>query len=81
MTNQVKGFEARKSTGVIPIDLQEDFDILSHGIPSIKLEFTGILPENKTSFANFDKRLSKPRPLNYTVNQRSILGLILFYYL
>ena len=46
LSNQIlKGFEARKSTGMILTDLQKLFDTLDHQILLKKLKYIGFSPE------------------------------------
>ena len=90
LSNQIlKGFEARKSTGMILIDLQKALDTLDHQILLKKLKYIGLSPEivrwlesylkNRNLIVNLEKSLSESGILNCGVPQGSILGHILFY--
>ena len=89
LSNQIlKGFEARKSTGIILIDLQKAFDTLDHQILLKKLKYVGFSPETVRWFESYlknrelivspQKSVSVPGVLNCGVPQGSILGPILF---
>ena len=89
LSNQIlKGFEARKSTGMIFIDLQKAFDTFDHQILLKKLKYIGFSTETVRRFesylksqnliASLEKSLSEPGVLNCGVPQGSILGPILF---
>ena len=90
LSNQIlKGFGARKSTGMILIDLQKPFDTLDHQILLKKLKYIGFSPEtvrwfefylkNRNRIVSLEKSLSEPRVLNCGIPQGSILVPILFY--
>ena len=89
LSNQIlKGFEARKSTGMILIDLQKAFDTLDHQILLKKQKYIGFSTETVRWFESYlkirnlivslEKSLSEPGVLNCGVPQGSILGPILF---
>ena len=89
LSNQIlKGFEARRSTGMIFIDLQKAFDTFDHQILLKKLKYIGFSTETVRRFesylksqnliASLEKSLSEPGVLNCGVPQGSILGPILF---
>ena len=90
LSNQIlKGFEARKSTGMILIDLQKALDTLDHQILLKKLKYIDVSPEivrwfasylkNRNLIVSLEKSLSESGVLNCGVPQGSILGPILFY--
>ena len=90
LSNQIlKGFEARKSTGMILIDLQKVLDTLDHQILLKKLKYIDVSPEivrwfasylkNRNLIVSLEKSLSESGVLNCGVPQGSILGPILFY--
>ena len=56
-----KGFEVRKSTGMIPFDLQKAFDTLDHGILLKKLKYIVFLPETVRSFESYLKKTKSYR--------------------
>lgn len=85
LSNQaLKGFEVRKSTGTILIDLQKAFETLDHVILLKKLEYNGFLPETvrwlesylekQNLILSLNKSLSEPGPLTCGVPQGSILS-------
>ena len=89
LSNQIlKGFEGRKSTGIIIIDLQKVFDILDNQTILKKLKYIGFPPEtvrwfesylkNRNLIVNLEENLSELGVLNCEVPQGSILGSILF---
>ena len=89
LSNQIlKGFEARKSTGMILINLQKLLDTLDHQILLKKLKYVGFSPEtvrcfefylkNRNLIVRLKKSLSEPSILNCGVPQGSILVPILF---
>ena len=89
LSNQIlKGFEARRSTGMIFIDLQKAFDTFDHQILLEKLKYIGFSTETVRRFESYlksqnlivslEKSLSEPGVLNCGVPQGSILGPILF---
>ena len=56
LSNQIlKGFDARKSTGMILIDLQKAFDTLDHQILLKKLNYIGFSPETIRWFESYLK--------------------------
>ena len=56
LSNQIlKGFEARKSTSMILIDLQKAFDTLDHQILLKKLKYIGFSPETVRWFESYLK--------------------------
>ena len=71
LSNQIlKGFEARRSTGMIFIDLQKAFDTFDHQILLKKLKYIGFSTETVRRFesylksqnliASLEKSLSEP---------------------
>ena len=89
LSNQIlKRFEARRSTGMIFIDLQKAFDTFDHQILLKKLKYIGFSTETVRRFesylksqnliASLEKSLPEPGVLNCGVPQGSILGPILF---
>ena len=87
--NQIlKGFEARKSTGIILTDLQKPFRTLDHQVLLKKMKYIRFSPEtvrwfesyleNRNLIVSLKKSLSKPGVLNCGVPQASSLGPILF---
>ena len=87
--NQIlKGFEARKSAGMILIYLQKAFNTLDHPILLKKLKYIGFSPDTARWFESYlknlnlivslEKSLSEPGVLNCGVPQGSILSPILF---
>ena len=89
LSNQIlKGFEARKSTGMILIDPQKAFDTLDHQILLKRQKYIGFSTETVRWFESYlkirnlivslEKSLSEPGVLNCGVPQGSILGPILF---
>ena len=78
LSNQIlKGFGARKSTGMILIDLQKIFDTLDHLILLKQLKYIGFSPETVRWFESYlknqnltvglEKSLSEPGVLNCRV--------------
>ena len=90
LNQNLKEFEARRSTGMMLIDLQKVFDTLDHQILLKKLKYTGFSPETFKWFGSYlknenfivspEKNLSEPAVLNCRVPQGSILGFVLFFY-
>ena len=89
LSNQIlKGFESRKSTEMILIDLQKAFDTLVHDIlpdkmkhlvfTSKTMDWLGSCLKMRTFVVSLHKTLSETAILNCRVPQGSILGLILF---
>ena len=89
LSNQIlKRFEARKSTGMILIDLLKAFDTLDHQILLKKLKCIGFSPEtvrwfesylkNRNLIVSLEKSLSEPGVLSFELPRGSILGPIPF---
>ena len=89
ISNQIlKGYEVKKSTDMILIDLQKVFDTLDHQILLKKLRYIGFSPEtvrwfesylkNRNLIVSLEKSLSESGVFNCGVAQGSILGPILF---
>ena len=89
LSNQIlKGFESRKSTGMILIDLQKAFATLDHdilldrtnylGFTSKTIDWFGSYFKKQNNFVTPEKNLLETGILNWGVPQGSILGPILF---
>ena len=89
LTNQIlTGFESKKNTGMILIDLQKAFDTLDHGILIKKLKYFGFSTKTTAWFSsyltnrhfvvNLEQVLSDKGHLKCGVPQGSILGPLLF---
>ena len=84
----LKGFEARKSTGIILADLQKAFRTLDHQVLLKKMKYIRFSPEtvgwfesyleNRNLIVSLKKSLSEPGVLNCGVPEASSLGPILF---